>query len=108
MCSFNKEREVTGLSDAGPALSPPRSKWQLLWNLSCHQNSAGAVLAVMGEIISRVFVVGVLLFYAGLVIAFVLWNLGRRLRKSEKGKERPDVLGRSVARRIFNRRFGAP
>ena len=31
----------------------------------------------MSEIVSRVFVIGVLLFYAGLVMAFLLWNLRR-------------------------------
>jgi hypothetical protein len=34
----------------------------------------------MSEVVSRVFVIGVLLFYAGLVMVFLLWKLGRRLR----------------------------
>jgi len=38
----------------------------------------------MSEILSRVFVIGVLLVYAGLVMGFLLWNLGRWLGGSGK------------------------
>jgi hypothetical protein len=41
----------------------------------------------MSEVVSTVFVIGVLLFYAGLVMVFLLWKLGRWLRGS--GKKRP-------------------
>ena len=58
-------------------------------------------------IVSQRFVIAVLLFYAGLVMAFVLWNLGRWLRNSGKRRERPAILERSSARRIFHRPFDA-
>ena len=105
--SFNKGG-VHRLLDAGLGLSPSRTQWEILWNLSCFQHGAGGVFVVMSEIVSRVFVVGVLLFYAGLVMAFLLWNLGRWLRGSGKRKDRPPILERSSTRRILSRPFGAP
>lgn len=61
----------------------------------------------MTEIVSRVFVIGVLLLYIGLVMAFMLWNLGRWLRGSGKKRPRSAVLERSSAQHTFNRPFGA-
>jgi hypothetical protein len=61
----------------------------------------------MWELVSKVFVIGVLLFYAGLVMAFLFWNLGRWLRGSGKKRARRATLEQSSARRIFNRSFGA-
>jgi len=53
------------------------------------------------------FIIGVLLFYVGLVIAFLVWNLRRWLRGSGKNRAWPANLQRSRAWRIFNRLFGA-
>ena len=61
----------------------------------------------MSEILSRVFVIGVLLFYAGLVMALLLWNLGRWLGGSGKKRARPAILERLSTLRIFNRSYDA-
>ena len=41
----------------------------------------------MNEILSGMFVIGFLLVYAGLVMGFLLWSLGRWLRGSAGKKE---------------------
>jgi hypothetical protein len=61
----------------------------------------------MSEILSRVFVVGVLLVYAGLVVGFLLWNLERRLRGSGKKRAWPAILEHLSASRFFNRPYDA-
>jgi hypothetical protein len=61
----------------------------------------------MAEIVSRVFLIAVLLFYAGLVVGFLLWDLTRWLRSSEKQRPGSTFLERCGARRLFNRPFGA-
>jgi len=57
----------------------------------------------MSEILSRVFVIGVLLFYAGLVMGFLLWNLGLWLRGSGKKRTWPTILEHLSASRFFSR-----
>ena len=59
----------------------------------------------MSELVAKVFVVGVLLFYVGLVMVFLFWSLGRWLRGSGKRRARPALLERSSPRRIFNHPF---
>jgi len=59
----------------------------------------------MSGVLSRIFVIGVLLFYTGLIIAYVLWKMGRRLRSSGKRSAPRGALQRSDARRIFSRPF---
>jgi hypothetical protein len=61
----------------------------------------------MSEILSRVFITGVLLFYAGLVVAFLLWNLGRWLRGSGKKRAWPAILEYVARSRLFNRPYNA-
>jgi hypothetical protein len=61
----------------------------------------------MNEIVSGVFVIGVLLFYAGLVMAFLLWNLGRSLRGAGRKRAWPAILEHFSASRFFNRPFDA-
>ena len=61
----------------------------------------------MSEIVSGVFVIGVLLFYAGLVMAFLLWKLGRSLRSSGKKRPWPAILEHFSASRTFNHPFDA-
>jgi len=61
----------------------------------------------MSEILSRVFVIGVLLVYAVLVMGFLLWNLRRWLRSSNRKKARPAKLGHLSAWRFFNRPYDA-
>jgi predicted PurR-regulated permease PerM len=57
----------------------------------------------MSEILSRVFITGVLLFYAGLVMAFLLWSLRRWLRGSGKKRTWPAILEYVTRSRRFNR-----
>jgi len=61
----------------------------------------------MSEILSRVFVIGVLLAYAGLIVGFLLWNLGRWLRSSDRKRARPAILEHLSAWRFFNRPYDA-
>jgi len=61
----------------------------------------------MAEIVSRAFVIGVLLFYAGLVMAFLLWSMGRRLRRPEKKGPGPAAPESPSARRILSPPFDA-
>jgi hypothetical protein len=61
----------------------------------------------MSEIVSRVFVISVLLFYAGLVVAFVLWSLGRWLRGSAKKRAWLAILEYVTRSRLFNRSYNA-
>jgi hypothetical protein len=61
----------------------------------------------MSEIISRVFVIAVLLFYAGLLMAFLLWSLGRWLRGSGKKRAWPAILEYVTRSRLFNRPYDA-
>jgi len=82
-------------------------KKEKLWNSSCTTSSDDRKLAVMSEILSRVFVVGVLLVYAGLVVGFLLWNLERRLRGSGKKRAWPAILEHLSASRFFNRPYDA-
>jgi len=56
----------------------------------------------MNETISGVFIIGVLLFYAGLIVGFLLWNVGRSLRRSGKKSTRPAVLELPNLSRVFN------
>ena len=46
----------------------------------------------MDEVVSKLFVIGVLLFYMGLVVAFLLWWLGQRLGGPGKKAAMPPVL----------------
>jgi hypothetical protein len=55
----------------------------------------------MSEIVSRMFIIGVLLFYAGLVMAFLLWSLRRWLRGSGKKRAWPALLEHFRASRFF-------
>jgi hypothetical protein len=57
----------------------------------------------MSEIVSRVFVIGVFLFYAGLVVAFLSWKLGRWLRGSGKKRASPALLGHFSLSRLSDR-----
>jgi hypothetical protein len=61
----------------------------------------------MSEILSRVFVIGVLLAYAGLIMGFLVWNLGRWLRGSDRKKAWPAILEHLGAWRFFNRPYDA-
>jgi hypothetical protein len=61
----------------------------------------------MSEIFSKVFVIGLLLAYAGLVVGFLLWNLGRRPRVSGKKRAWPAILEHLSASRFFSRRYDA-
>jgi hypothetical protein len=61
----------------------------------------------MSEVLSRVFVIAVLLVYAGLVMGFLFWNLGRRLRGSGKKRAWPAILEHLSASRFFNRPYDA-
>jgi hypothetical protein len=61
----------------------------------------------MSEILSRVFVIGVLLAYTGLIVGFLLWNLGRWLRSSDRKKSWPAILEQFSAWRFFNRPYDA-
>jgi hypothetical protein len=61
----------------------------------------------MSEMVSRVFLIGVLLFYAGLVMAFLLWSLGRWLRGSAKKRAWPAILEYVARSRLFNRPYNA-
>jgi hypothetical protein len=61
----------------------------------------------MSEILSRVFIMGVLLFYAGLVTALLLWSLGRWLRSSGKKRGWPALLEYVARSRLFNRPYNA-
>jgi hypothetical protein len=60
----------------------------------------------MTEIVSRVFVTAVFLFYVGLVMGFLLWDLRRWLGGSGKKKAWPAILEHLSASRLFNRPFG--
>jgi hypothetical protein len=57
----------------------------------------------MSEIVSRVFIIGVFLFYAGLVMVFLLWKLGRWLRRSGKKRAWPALLEHFSISRFSNR-----
>jgi hypothetical protein len=59
----------------------------------------------MSEIISGLFVIGVLLFYAGLLTAFLFWNLARRLRGLGKKRAWPGIREHFSASRFFNRPY---
>jgi hypothetical protein len=61
----------------------------------------------MSEILSRVFLIGVLLAYAGLIMGFLFWNLGRWLRGSDRKRAWPAILEHLSAWRIFNRSYDA-
>jgi len=56
----------------------------------------------MNETISGVFIIGVLVFYAGLIAGFLLWNVGRSLRRSGKKKTRAAVVELPSLSRVFN------
>jgi len=74
-----------------------------LWNFSCTQLDEDREIPVMSEILSRVFVIVVLLFYAGLITGLLLWNLGRWLRGAGKRRKWPAILEHLCASRFFNR-----
>jgi hypothetical protein len=61
----------------------------------------------MSEILSRVFVIGVLLAYVGLILGFLLWNLRRWPRGSGRKRAWPAILEHLSALRIFNRSYDA-
>jgi hypothetical protein len=61
----------------------------------------------MSETVSEVFVIGVLLYYAGLFMAFLSWKLGRWLRRSGKKTAWPAILEHFTASRFFNRPYDA-
>jgi hypothetical protein len=61
----------------------------------------------MSEILSRVFIVGVLLVYAGLIMGFLLWNLGRWLRGSARKRAWSAILEHLSAWRFFNPPYDA-
>jgi hypothetical protein len=61
----------------------------------------------MSEIVCRVFVVGVLLFYAGLVMVFLLWKLRRWFGGSGKKRVWPTLLEHFSALRFFTRPYDA-
>ncbi len=86
----------------------PYGLWKLLWRTSCYLIKRSGLHAPMSEIVSRVFVIGVLLFYAGLVVALLLWNLGRRVHGPGKKEARTHILGRLSVRRIFDRHLRTP
>jgi hypothetical protein len=96
------------LSDGESRPSPKRTSWEKLWNFSCIEHGEDGKFTAMSEIISKVFVVGLLLVYAGLVMGFLLWNLGRWLRGSS-GKKRAwlAILEHLSASRFFNRPYNA-
>jgi len=57
----------------------------------------------MRELISTVFVFGFLLVYAGLLVGFLLWTLGRSLHRPGKKTARRARLEHPSASRLFNR-----
>jgi hypothetical protein len=59
-------------------------------------------LALMNEIISRVFVFLLLLVYVGLVMGFLLWNLRRWLGSSGKKRVWPAILEHLSVLWVFN------
>jgi hypothetical protein len=61
----------------------------------------------MSEILSKVFVIGILLVYAGLVLGCLLWNLRRWLRGSGKKRAWPAILEHLSGSRFFNRPYDA-
>jgi len=61
----------------------------------------------MTEIVSRVFVVAVLLFYAGLVLGLLLWNLSRRLGGSGRKRTWPAILEHLSILRLFKPHYDA-
>ena len=61
----------------------------------------------MSEILSMVFVMGLFLVYAGVIVGFLLWNLGRRLRGSGKKRAWPTILEHLSVSRFFNRSYNA-
>ena len=95
---------MTRLPDGRLRGSPSTTPLEKLWHASCMEVGEDGELALMSEILSRVFVIGLLLAYAGLVMGFLLWNLGRWLRGSS-GKKRvwAAILDHLSAARFFNR-----
>jgi len=61
----------------------------------------------MAEIVSQVFVIAVLLFYAGLLMGFLFWKLGRWLGGSSKKKVWPAILEHLSPSRLFNPHYNA-
>jgi hypothetical protein len=61
----------------------------------------------MSEILSRVFVIGLLSVYVGLVMGFLLWNLGRWVGGSGKKRAWPAILEQLGASRFFNPPYDA-
>jgi hypothetical protein len=56
----------------------------------------------MAEIVSQVFVIAVLLFYAGLLMGFLFWKLGRWLGGSSKKRVWPAILEHLSVLRLFS------
>jgi hypothetical protein len=83
------------------------AKKENLWNSSCTKLGEDGEPGVMSDILSRVFVIAVLLFYAGLIMGFLLWNLGRWLRRPGKKRPWPAILEHLSTLRIFNRSYNA-
>jgi hypothetical protein len=100
---FNNKSDISRLFDGKLRGSPSTTTLEELWNASCIKSGEDGELAVMNEILSRVFVIGFLLVYAGLVMGFLSWNLGRWLRSSGKKRPWPAFLEYLSASRFFNR-----
>ncbi len=61
----------------------------------------------MVDVLSKFFAFGVLIFYVCLIIAFLLWRAGRRLRESGKKRTRRSILGHCNLLRFFHHRTDA-
>lgn len=72
-----------------------------------HDLAEDGELAVMNEILSMVFVIGLFLVYAGLLVALLAWNLGRWLRGQGKKRAWPAILEHLSPSRFFNRPYDA-
>ena len=57
----------------------------------------------MAEIFSQAFVIGVLLFYAALVLGMAFWSAGQRLRRAGKRRVRPASVQHPAERPILHR-----